>query len=400
MGLFVICNMEFLAKRSEMWKRIQESVEEVDALDGALTVKCEMHGKEQVITCGEDFDAKCREGGCDDPCNTRLNCGHMCPKPCHVEDMDHLVMKCLKPCAQTCPAEEKHPCKKRCYQACGDCKINVTKFLPCGHTKMDHCYLEAGEVLCVERCTETLQCFHRCDQLCGAPCTTKCQVIIKRQLPNCGHIVLMKCFDNPYTFKCHVIVPKQWTICGHTVDVPCYINVLTTTCPNPCNTALPGCEHLCQGTCGSCRNGRLHIRCEEKCKKVLICGHECESNCSNSCPPCQKLCQTACAHSQCGKKSLQKRSRRNRRKNGSKGNDKDPTSGRVCGDPCPPCAEKCLNKCWHRSCSKKCSDPCNVEPCNERCQKLLRCNPKRKSKNKKNAKANGTEGKVNKHFKT
>uniref|UniRef100_A0A914PS09 DNA2/NAM7 helicase-like C-terminal domain-containing protein n=1 Tax=Panagrolaimus davidi TaxID=227884 RepID=A0A914PS09_9BILA len=47
-GLFVICNMDFLAKKSEMWKKIQKSVEEVDAIDTALTVKCKMHQKEQV----------------------------------------------------------------------------------------------------------------------------------------------------------------------------------------------------------------------------------------------------------------------------------------------------------------------------------------------------------------
>ena len=48
MGLYVICNMDFLAKRSEMWKNIQKSIDEVGALQNALTVKCKMHKKEQV----------------------------------------------------------------------------------------------------------------------------------------------------------------------------------------------------------------------------------------------------------------------------------------------------------------------------------------------------------------
>lgn len=51
MGLYVICNMDFLVKYckgSDMWKEIQKSVEDADAIDNGLVVKCQMHQKEQV----------------------------------------------------------------------------------------------------------------------------------------------------------------------------------------------------------------------------------------------------------------------------------------------------------------------------------------------------------------
>uniref|UniRef100_A0A914YV12 RZ-type domain-containing protein n=1 Tax=Panagrolaimus superbus TaxID=310955 RepID=A0A914YV12_9BILA len=377
MGLYVICNLDFLSARSEMWKNIQKGAEEVGALDDSLTVECKMHRKQQLITRGEDFDEKCPEGGCDDPCNTRLNCGHMCPKPCHAEDMNHLETKCLKPCARTCSSEHKHRCKKRCHQECGSCIVLVEKQLPCSHTKMDQCYLKPEHVRCVEPCQKSLPCNHPCTNFCGATCTKQCAVLVKRKLPGCEHIVTMKCSDDPSTVKCKEVVLKKWPICNHTVNVYCFVDVLQYLCPKPCNAVLPGCGHLCKGRCGDCRNGRLHIRCNEKCKKILICGHECESKCSNSCPPCQKLCQTACAHSQCGKLSAFGENPKKVRQKAGKKCDKSPTGNRLCGDPCPPCVEKCLNRCPHRICDNNCNDPCNVVPCNEPCNKVLSCSPKK-----------------------
>uniref|UniRef100_A0AC34GMY9 Uncharacterized protein n=1 Tax=Panagrolaimus sp. ES5 TaxID=591445 RepID=A0AC34GMY9_9BILA len=127
---------------------------------------------------------------------------------------------------------------------------------------------------------------------------------------------------------------------------------------------LPDCEHLCKGSCGKCRNGRLHISCTKECNKILFCGHECQSKCSKVCPPCSRPCETACGHNQCGKlpvpgeQAKPVRSTVNSKKN-KKGD------GRKCGEPCPPCAEDCLNHCEHRKCENKCGDACSVQPCNE-----------------------------------
>ena len=125
---------------------------------------------------------------------------------------------------------------------------------------------------------------------------------------------------------------------------------------------------------------RLHIACQKGCKRMLICGHECESKCLKMCcPPCEKPCETACGHSQCtagltlpGERGPLKQ----RQKFGGEKSKGKQQQKRKCGDPCPPCAEPCLNRCEHRQCSKLCWMPCDVLPCDEPCRKPLKCSPK------------------------
>lgn len=143
-------------------------------------------------------------------------------------------------------------------------------------------------------------------------------------------------------------------MCCHQTEAFCSDDPSTTPCPKPCNTPLSDCEHKCTGTCGSCRNGRLHIQCNENCKRLLICGHECQSKCSKVCPPCNKACETRCSHSKCSQSAPGKGKVR-AGQNGKK--------GRECGEQCPLCAEKCGNHCQHRNCTKQCWEPCDVEPC-------------------------------------
>jgi len=47
---------------------------------------------------------------------------------------------------------------------------------------------------------------------------------------------------------------------------------LLSRCQIPCGAVL-SCDHRCQGTCGECMQGRIHMACKEKCGKTLICGH-------------------------------------------------------------------------------------------------------------------------------
>uniref|UniRef100_A0A914QGV9 NFX1-type zinc finger-containing protein 1 n=1 Tax=Panagrolaimus davidi TaxID=227884 RepID=A0A914QGV9_9BILA len=369
MGLYVLCNLDFLAQNHELWKKIKESAADVEAVSTELIVKCQMHGKEQVIKAPKDFEIKCREGGCDVACNFRLDCGHQCVKPCHNDDMNHEKYKCQKPCQKKC--EAGHACKKDCWQDCGQCKIKVVKNLLCGHQKNDFCYLKPDEIKCVEPCNKFLDCGHPCKNECGAKCTNFCKEMVTRQIPNCQHIVEIHCSANVNVVKCDASVKKEWPLCKHVFEAKCSDDVSKIPCKQPCNTSLPDCGHKCKGTCGECRNGRIHIKCTENCKKILICGHECEEKCSKVCPPCTKSCETACGHSQCGKLSIKGE---NIKKLRIVGKAKQ-APGRKCGEPCPPCMEKCLNQCEHRQCDLRCGDPCTVLPCSEPCQKLLPCDP-------------------------
>lgn len=116
-------------------------------------------------------------------------------------------------------------------------------------------------------------------------------------------------------------------------------------CTEPCNAILE-CSHKCQGTCGKCYQGRIHMSCQEKCGIILPCGHDCTAPCREACRPCQKKCSYSCKHSKCTKK---------------------------CGEPCTPCKENCSRKCAHVKCTKKCGEICDVPPCTEPCMKKLKC---------------------------
>uniref|UniRef100_A0A915ELC3 NF-X1-type domain-containing protein n=1 Tax=Ditylenchus dipsaci TaxID=166011 RepID=A0A915ELC3_9BILA len=375
-GLYVVANFDFLADNCELWKNIKQSVQDVGSLSyGSLPVKCQMHGTEQSIESLEDFENKCPEGGCNQLCGARMDCGHTCWKPCHAYDLLHKD-PCKKPCAKVCSSDLQHPCKKKCSEECGACLVLVDKTLPCGHSKRDACHLPVESVFCIQACKKVLPCGHPCKLKCGQDCSAqKCSFPVTRVLTGCGHNAQMACSTPPSDFKCVTIVEKKWPNCNHLVETVCSMDVENTPCPKPCKTELPDCGHLCMGTCGQCRNGRIHIQCKKDCKRILVCGHECGSKCSKVCPPCEQICQTACAHSQCSRVAIpghgqQKKSRKGKKGKGGK------EVGRICGDPCPPCAEPCLNQCEHRKCTEFCWRPCNVEPCNQPCQKLLPCSPK------------------------
>uniref|UniRef100_A0AC34FL39 NFX1-type zinc finger-containing protein 1 n=1 Tax=Panagrolaimus sp. ES5 TaxID=591445 RepID=A0AC34FL39_9BILA len=241
MGLYVICNLDFLAENHDLWKKIRFSPADVGAVSNELIVKCQMHEKEQVITTYKDFEIKCREGGCDLACNFRLDCGHQCVKPCHNDDMDHTKYKCQKPCQKKC--EAGHSCKKDCWQECGNCKVKVDKNLSCGHQKTDFCYLKPEEIICKEPCRKILSCGHPCKNECGVKCTTLCKEMVTREIPNCRHVVEIHCSADVNVVKCHAEVQKEWPLCKHMTKAKCSDDVTKIPCKQPCNSSLPDCGH-------------------------------------------------------------------------------------------------------------------------------------------------------------
>uniref|UniRef100_A0AC34GEK0 DNA2/NAM7 helicase-like C-terminal domain-containing protein n=1 Tax=Panagrolaimus sp. ES5 TaxID=591445 RepID=A0AC34GEK0_9BILA len=179
----------------------------------------------------EDFGILCPEGGCTIPCNTRLDCGHSCAKPCHPDDIDHEKYLCLKRCDRKCESEFKHPCKKECYEECGNCMHLVEKKLPCNHEKLDFCYLAPADVECVEPCELLLPCGHICGEQCGEQCSIVCKKMVSRQLPGCSHVVEAECSADLSSIKCNVIVEKEWPFCKHVVKTKCSSDVSTLPCP-------------------------------------------------------------------------------------------------------------------------------------------------------------------------
>ena len=315
-GFYCIGNFGLLSKHSDIWKKIVTDLKASSSIGNVLPVVCQIHNDEISVKTAEDFNTKVPMGGCQRPCAVRLKCGHACPLACHPSDRDHVEFRCQKPCEKK-RARCDHTCPKRCWEVCEqNCEIEVEKELPiCGHTMLVRCDTNPVMLKCQKRCEKDLSCGHRCQSKCGESCTEKCREIVKKTDWPCGHLVSIACSATP------------------------------NDCFHPCEATLE-CGHPCSGTCGECRMGRIHKRCKLHCGRVLICSHSCMSRCKESCPPCSAKCENLCGHSECPEK---------------------------CGEPCTPCHEECLWNCPHHACAKKCSEMCERPRCNEPCNQVLSC---------------------------
>ena len=292
-GLFVIGDMEFMAKQSATWKRIVARASANNQVGPSLRLFCRNHPETYIDAAhGTDFNAA-PEGGCKRQCNYRMKCGHVCPMACHPHDQGHLSLRCKRKCKKMI-CDRNHRCNTICHYGyeCGPCRTLVPKIIPvCNHEQQVPCYQDPGAYECSEKVEKRLQ---------------------------CGHMKSVSCFRT------------------NNEDLYCRVG---------CSETLE-CGHKCEGTCSGCHQGRLHMQCMRKCKRILVCAHICNESCSEECPPCKKLCQNECEHSKCW---------------------------RQCGESCTPCQERCEWKCQHKKCNMLCSEICDREPCNEPCPKLLEC---------------------------
>ncbi|XP_026856434.2 NFX1-type zinc finger-containing protein 1 [Electrophorus electricus] len=317
-GLYCLGNTEMFSQ-VKLWSNILHTLREKDQVGRALTLSCQNHPETCTqVACANDF-LKVPEGGCNKPCEYRLDCGHVCIRMCHPYDTEHKKYKCNKNCTKVL-CELGHNCPRLCYQECGKCKVPIEKVIPkCQHNQWMPCHVDPNSFLCMVPCEKKLSCGHPCQATCGQPCTAFCKVKV------------------PMTLKC-----------GHTQVEPCHVSTDPTRCPpcrTPCGTILK-CGHVCLGTCHKCRHGRLHSACKHQCQRILPCAHQCKVPCTRNCPPCTVPCQNRCIHSTCK---------------------------RQCGQPCVPCMEPCGWTCPHQSCSKLCHEPCDRPPCKEKCNETLPC---------------------------
>ncbi|KAF6089884.1 zinc finger NFX1-type containing 1 [Phyllostomus discolor] len=319
-GMYCIGNMQMLAK-VPLWSKIIHTLRENNQIGQTLRLCCQNHPNTYtVVSKASDFQ-RVPEGGCNLPCEFRLDCGHVCTRACHPYDPLHKKFQCMKPC-QKVICKDRHRCPLVCFQECQPCQVKVPKvILRCGHEQMVPCSLPESDFCCQEPCSKVLKCGHRCSHPCGESCVRLCSEMVTVKL-KCGH--------------------SQQVKCGNVEDLKYDLPVKCTT---KCGAILD-CGHRCPGSCHSCFEGRFHERCQQPCKRLLICSHKCQEPCIGECPPCQRTCQNRCVHSQCKKK---------------------------CGELCSPCVEPCVWRCQHYQCTKLCSEPCNRPPCYVPCTKLLAC---------------------------
>ena len=320
-GLYVIGNFSKLFKqKSKLWRSLVRLMETCGKFGTRLPLVCQGHQTLTEVGKPEDFELLVSDGGCSLQCCSRLPCNHMCPYKCHPDQELHIKTECEEPCPRYC--SKGHRCKKRCHEyngICGRCEEIVDRKIPnCGHQQPVPCYLSPQDFVCQEPCTKILPCGHKCKKTCGETCTIECQELVEKKCP-----------------------------CEHTAREECYITdeQHSRRCKAPCGETLM-CGHPCQGSCGECRQGRLHKPCKEKCTRILTCGHACTGPCAQSCPPCEKQCQYECSDGPCDHK---------------------------CWMPCCPCPHDCIRMCVHKKCTRTCGEPCDCEPCDEPCRKKLPC---------------------------
>ena len=226
----------------------------------------------------------------------------------------------------------------------GGCQETCKQRLKCGHVCDKSCHAYSHErIQCYKPCAKNFEeCGHQCQKNCYEDCG-ECEELVSKKLP-CGHYIhKIKCGKNISEIKCEVTVEKK-LLCGHISKVNCGTPLTEIVCDEKCDVKLK-CGHDCRGTCGECLQGTLHKKCGKECGKVLFCGHVCKEKCSGDCL-CREKCPNICAHGYC----------------------EDP-----CSEKCVPCTEFCKLECKHTRCNKKCGEICDRDPCNNRCDKKMKC---------------------------
>ncbi|KAH6662622.1 ATPase [Plectosphaerella plurivora] len=125
--LLMIGNMTtFMKSRQgrDLWVPFMELLKSKDALQDGLWVACEQHPEKRFLLASpKDFEAKCPDGGCTDPCRAKLSCGlHHCKRQCHRQS-DHTSMKCDEILQKACEEKDHRyrvPCHER-QKRCPNC---------------------------------------------------------------------------------------------------------------------------------------------------------------------------------------------------------------------------------------------------------------------------------------
>ncbi|XP_053409253.1 NFX1-type zinc finger-containing protein 1-like [Mercenaria mercenaria] len=294
---------------------------------------------------------------CKKPCARKCRNGHQCKKECWQEcycsetiivtlpGCSHIIqIECsvdLKGyvCDQICNKrlECGHVCIRRCQYPCV-CMELVSKHLPCGHDEEIPCSVDPAK----------------------HPCIRDVQVL----RTDCGHIETIKCRDASKSTICKTAC-KLPMDCGHLCEEMCDVMAsdllkddsrAVSKCPKghisycemSCETSLK-CGHACKGSCCTCFKGRWHMLCKENCNCNLICGHNCQGKCGY-CLPCSEECMRSCSHRICSKKCI----------------DECIPCISFCNWKCEhysctkPCGENCNRP--------RCNEPCKkIRPCKHRC---------------------------------
>lgn len=143
--MFIIGNMNQLAKSCELWQKINQKLIDAACIGPQLKLQCRNHQDVLAkVKSLEDFRRFSLQGGCNQFCDYTIPlCGHRCSQYCHVIKSDHKNVKCTRECERTCG--RGHVFKDLCFRKCPPCKAKVEKYLPCAHSHMVECSISEKE---------------------------------------------------------------------------------------------------------------------------------------------------------------------------------------------------------------------------------------------------------------
>ncbi|KAJ7772619.1 hypothetical protein DFH07DRAFT_993348, partial [Mycena maculata] len=321
-GLFILGNAAQLASRSHMWRDVIAELENADCLGSAFPVSCSRHPSTVLVSRPGELPLFSPDGGCLEPCNYRLKCGHVCHYKCHPDDPRHVAVSCPQPCRRLCP--RTHPCHRECSAECGKCTFMIADVeLPCGHR------------------VASIECY-RLDNLEDV----FCRALVVKDFPTCEHSTQMMCSSDPSDALCSTACGGTMTCCGRACNSKCHNCQGVNTAAegridrvqhieHPCQKPL-FCAHTCSKPCS--RDHKCATACENECRQQCV-HSRCTAYCSTPCSPCMKDCAWVCPHEKCPL---------------------------PCGSVCArlPCDRPCPNslRCGHK-CPSVCGEDCAIQIC-------------------------------------
>ncbi|KAF5247275.1 hypothetical protein FANTH_6532 [Fusarium anthophilum] len=122
-GMILFGNMETFMKSKKggkMWTQYFDALKLNNSIFDGVPVHCERHPEtSMLLKLPEDFDKKCPDGGCAEPCDAPLSCGkHKCQRRCH-RVQHHSLIECHAKVERVC--DKGHKTKVPCGDKSKSC---------------------------------------------------------------------------------------------------------------------------------------------------------------------------------------------------------------------------------------------------------------------------------------
>ncbi|OWF35962.1 NFX1-type zinc finger-containing protein 1 [Mizuhopecten yessoensis] len=242
----------------------------------------------KVLPCGHQAEMKCHADPARNSCEVlvtkkRVDCGHTAKLPCSNVKIDFKCQQKVSLVRGACGHRYQIACHEdsKTYQRGNLCQELVTKTFLCMHVEDVMC-CGSRYANCKTPCA--LQCHHghSCGKLCHFQTPCKCEFLVEKTLPKCGHQLMIECHseDDPAWLQvpCEEIVSKVIPLCGHSQNIKCKEVPQTQQCQEIVPKKHPLCGHMIAIMCSLTPSHSM--LCKTIVHKTLVCGHKQVQECS------------------------------------------------------------------------------------------------------------------------